>query len=179
MPNLGGDSQRRLHLPEMWHPTLGRKGYQGGKSGTRKPSPPLRKRKKLATLRGGHGICSSDTGWARTQPRPQGLPTLNSAYGSVPITWGRTTYPQVPGYKPRTSPSLKIPPWQEAGAQVTPTKNTNFSPCRQKEPHTCPSIPQQLQPTDWPSSSPSTDWKTRPGPEVSTSQVTVPSATTA
>lgn len=64
MLNLGGESQRSLHLPEMWalHPRG--KGYQGGKWGGPGGSlhPPLRKRKKLATFRGGQSIRSSGTG---------------------------------------------------------------------------------------------------------------------
>lgn len=101
-----GKAREGSACPKWEYPTLGRKGYQGGKWRTRKPSPPLRKRKKLATFRGGHGICSSDTGWARAQATPCVPPTLSSARGSVPITWGRTTYPQVPSYKAPTSPTL-------------------------------------------------------------------------
>lgn len=48
MPNLGGESQRSLHLPEMWALHPGGKGYQGGKWGTRKLSPPNSKKEEEA-----------------------------------------------------------------------------------------------------------------------------------
>lgn len=48
LPNLGGESQRSLYLPETWAPHPGGKGYQGGKWGTRKPSPPTSKKEEEA-----------------------------------------------------------------------------------------------------------------------------------
>lgn len=96
--NLGGESQRSLHLPEMWalHPR--RKGYQGGKWGTRKLSPPTSKKEEEACniqRRVKHSLFWHRTGKGQgLGPLPLSVrPGEQSAWGSVSISWGRTNCP--------------------------------------------------------------------------------------